>query len=35
MADGSTRFVNDDIDIIIWRAMGTTDGGEIVDNSTL
>ncbi len=35
MADGSTTFVNDDIDIIVWRALGTTDGGEVVDSSTL
>lgn len=35
MADGSTRFVSDDIDWFVWRALGTADGGEVIDNSTL
>jgi prepilin-type N-terminal cleavage/methylation domain-containing protein/prepilin-type processing-associated H-X9-DG protein len=30
MADGSQRFVNDDIALATWRAMGTMNGGEIV-----
>jgi len=30
MADASTRFVNDSIDPVVWRALGTPDGGEIV-----
>jgi prepilin-type N-terminal cleavage/methylation domain-containing protein len=28
MADGSTRFVMDSVDVNIWRAAGTRDGGE-------
>jgi prepilin-type N-terminal cleavage/methylation domain-containing protein/prepilin-type processing-associated H-X9-DG protein len=30
LADGSTRSVSDTIDLTIWRAIGTTDGNEIV-----
>jgi prepilin-type processing-associated H-X9-DG protein len=30
MADGSTRFVSDAIDAVLWRALGTPDGGELV-----
>lgn len=30
MADGSTRFVSDDIDALIWHALATPDGEEIV-----
>ena len=33
LADASTRFVSDDIDVDIWRALGTTDGGEIVSDN--
>ncbi len=31
MADGSTRFVVDSIEPMVWRALGTRDGGEIVE----
>ena len=30
MLDGSVRFVNDSIDILAWRAMGSIEGGEVV-----
>ncbi len=33
MADGSTRFVNDNIDLLVWMALGTADGGEVVDST--
>lgn len=35
MADAAVKFVSDDVDLVVWRAMGTADGGEIVDSSTL
>jgi hypothetical protein len=35
MADAAVRFVSDDVDVIVWRAMGTADGGEVVNSSTL
>jgi prepilin-type processing-associated H-X9-DG protein len=35
MADGSTRFINDSIDQLIWLALGSADRGEVVDSSTL
>jgi len=35
MADGSTKFISDDIDLVVWHALGTADGGEMVDSSTL
>jgi prepilin-type N-terminal cleavage/methylation domain-containing protein/prepilin-type processing-associated H-X9-DG protein len=31
-ADGHVRFVSDGIDLMIWRAMGTRNGGELVNN---
>lgn len=31
MADGSCRFVLDDIDLQVWRGLGTRNGGELVD----
>ena len=31
MADGSTRFVDDAIDSIVWQALSTRDGREIVE----
>jgi type II secretory pathway pseudopilin PulG len=30
MADGSQRFVTDDIALAVWRAMGTMNGGEVM-----
>lgn len=30
-ADGSTHFVSDSIDIVVWRALGSRNGGEVVD----
>ena len=30
MCDASVRFVNDSIDLLVWRAMATKDGGEVV-----
>ena len=30
MLDGSIRFVNNDIDILAWRAMGSMAGGEVI-----
>ncbi len=30
--DGSTRYINDSIDILTWQAMGTQNGAEIVSN---
>jgi len=30
MADGSVRTVSDDIDLLVWQAMSTIDGGEVV-----
>ena len=32
MADGSLRFVTDDIALVTWRAMGTMNGSEVIDN---
>ena len=29
MADGSTHFVSNDIDVVVWQSMGTRAGGEI------
>lgn len=30
LADGSSRFVNDEVDYLIWRALGTRNGKEIL-----
>ena len=35
LADASTRFISDDIDIIAWHALATPDGEEVVDMSQL
>jgi prepilin-type N-terminal cleavage/methylation domain-containing protein/prepilin-type processing-associated H-X9-DG protein len=32
MGDGSVRFVNNNISLATWRAMGTMDGGEVYQN---
>lgn len=32
MVDGSVRFVNDAIELSVWRAAGSRDGGEVVGN---
>jgi hypothetical protein len=29
-ADGSTRFISDDIDFAVWQATGSREGGENV-----
>ena len=30
MADGSVRFVSENINLLIWQALGTRGGGEVV-----
>jgi hypothetical protein len=35
LADASSRFINDDIDIVVWHALATPDGSEVVDLSQL
>ncbi len=30
MADGSTRFVNQNIDLTLWQGLGSRNGGEII-----
>jgi len=35
MVDGSVQFVSDDIDRLVWNAMGTRDGEEIVSSDEL
>jgi hypothetical protein len=32
MGDGSTRFVTNSIDVIVWRALGTRNGSEVVND---
>jgi hypothetical protein len=32
-ADGSVIFVSDNIDVVVWRAMSTMNGGETVDTT--
>ncbi len=32
MGDGSVRFVSSAIDLVVWRAQGTRDGGEVFSN---
>jgi hypothetical protein len=32
--DGSVIFVSDNIDLVVWKAMSTINGGEAVDAST-
>ena len=32
MCDGSVNFVNNDIDLYIWRAMGSPKGGEVLEH---
>lgn len=31
--DGHTQLINDDIDLLVWRAMGSRDGGETIDSN--
>lgn len=31
MCDSSAHFVNDDVDILVWRAMSTMAGNEVVE----
>jgi prepilin-type N-terminal cleavage/methylation domain-containing protein/prepilin-type processing-associated H-X9-DG protein len=33
LCDGSTQFVRDDIDLLVWRALGSRNGGEIMNQS--
>ena len=35
MADGSTRFINDQIDLDTWHALATPDGEELINSSNL
>jgi hypothetical protein len=30
LCDGSTQFISESIDINVWRALGSRDGGEVV-----
>jgi hypothetical protein len=30
MADGSVRFASENVDLLVWRALGTRDVGEVV-----
>jgi prepilin-type processing-associated H-X9-DG protein len=32
MCDASVRFVSDSIDLVVWRAMATRDGGEAISD---
>ncbi len=32
LCDGSARFVSETIDLAIWRAVSTSQGGEVVDD---
>jgi prepilin-type N-terminal cleavage/methylation domain-containing protein len=34
LADGSCRFVRNQINLAVWRALGTTRGGEVIDGSS-
>ena len=33
--DGSTRSIIENVDLSIWRALGTRAGGEVVENTKL
>ncbi len=33
--DGSTRFINDNVSLEVWRALATRNGGEVVDSNAL
>lgn len=35
MADGATRFISDEIDQLVWHALGTPDGGELLASTEL
>jgi len=32
LADASTRFVSEDVDIVTWRGLGSRDGGEVIND---
>ena len=32
LCDGSVRFVTNSIDWLVWQALGTSQGGEVVGN---
>jgi type II secretory pathway pseudopilin PulG len=31
--DGHTAIINDDVDLVVWRALGSRDGGETIDTN--
>jgi len=35
LCDGSVRFYSNSLDLVIWRALSTADGGEVIDSSAL
>jgi hypothetical protein len=32
MGDGSVRFIKDSINLFVWRALSSTQGGEIISS---
>ncbi|MCA9235928.1 MAG: DUF1559 domain-containing protein [Planctomycetales bacterium] len=35
MLDGSTHFITDDVELLVWQAVGTPDGGEVISTAEL
>jgi hypothetical protein len=31
LGDGSVRFVSDNVDLVLWRGLGTKNGGEVIN----